>query len=149
MGAFGMILEIILPLFKKKTRKDFHTKFGTMTCEFGKNDQCFYWHIYTDRFNENKYSTSLWIEGSQIKPDQILLEKANQLIIDIKSYTDIVQNELDSKFSSKKIVLNKGYNVDDVDFSLEGELEIEYSSDEQDMVSVVFNAKKIQKLELY
>lgn len=144
-----MILEIILPLFKKKTRKDFHTKFGTMTCEFGKGDQYFYWHIYTDRFNDNKYSTSLWIEGTQIKPDQILLEKANQLIIDIKSYAEIVQNELDSKFPSKKIVLNKEYKVDDVDFSLENELEIEYSSDEQDMISVVFNGKKIQKLELY
>ena len=74
MGAFGMILEIILPLFKKKTRKDFHTKFGTMSCDFGKEDQYFYWHIYTDRFNKNKYSTSLWIEGTQIKPDEILLE---------------------------------------------------------------------------
>ena len=149
MGAFGMILEIILPLFKKKTRKDFHTKFGTMTCEFGKEDQYFYWHIYTDRFNKNKYSTSLWIEGTQIKPDDILLEKASQLIIDLKSYTDVVQNELDSKFTSEKINLSKGYNVDDVDFGLEGELEIEFSSDEQDMVSVIFNGKNIQKLELY
>ena len=149
MGAFGMILEIILPLFKKKTRKDFHTKFGTMTCEFGKEDQYFYWHIYTDRFNKNKYSTSLWIEGTQIKPDEILLEKANQLIIDLKSYTDLVQKELDSKFTSEKINLSKGYKVDYVDFGLEGELEIEYSSDEQDMVSVIFNGKNIQKLELY
>lgn len=149
MGAFRIILQIILPLFKRKTRKDFHTKFGTMTCEFSKEDQYFYWHIYTDRFNKNKYSTSLWIEGTQIKPDQILLEKANQLIVDIKSYTDVVQNELDSKFPSEKIILNKGYKVDDVDFSFENELEIEYSSDEQDMVSVIFNGKKIQKLELY
>lgn len=149
MGAFGMILGIILPLFKKKTRKDFHTKFGTMTCEFGKEDQYFYWHIYTDRFNKNKYSTSLWIEGTQIKPDEILLEKASQLIIDLKSYTDLVQNELDSKFTSEKINLSKGYKVDDVDFGLEGELEIEFSSDEQDMVSVIFNGKNIQKLELY
>lgn len=144
-----MILEIVLPLFKKKSRKDFHTKFGTMTCEFGKEDKFFYWHIYTDRYNKSNYSASLWIEGTQIKPDQILLEKAYNLIAAIKVYTPLTQKELDSKFASKKIDLSKDYKVDDIEFCLDGMLEIEYLSDEEDMVSVIFNDEIIEKIEIY
>lgn len=144
-----MILEIILPLFKRKTRKDFHSKLGTMTCEFGKDDAFFYWHMYTDRFNKNKHSVSLWIEGSPIKPDQLLLEKSYELSTTIKDYTQITQQELDSRLAFKKIDLNESYKVNEIDFSLDGKLEIEYLSDEDNMVSVIFKDKTIEKIELY
>ena len=149
MSTIGMILEIVLPLFKKKTKKDFHTKFGTMTCNFGKEDHYFYWHIYTDRFNKNKYSTSLLIEGNQIRPNEVLLDNASKLLVNLKDYTDILQRELDLKFPSKSINLKKDYKVEEIEFSLEGELEIEYSTNEQDIVNVVFIGNTIQKLELY
>jgi len=38
MSKLALVLEIILPLLKKKTRKDYHSKFGTFTCEYGKED---------------------------------------------------------------------------------------------------------------
>lgn len=149
MSKLALVLEIILPLLKKKTRKDYHSKFGTLTCEFGKEDTSFYWHIYIDRFNKNKYSTSLWIEGTQTKPDQLLLEKFYGLITDIKEYTQITQHEIDSKFASKKIDLNGSYAINEIEFNLDGSLEIEYLSDEDDTISVVFMNRTIQKLELF
>lgn len=149
MSTLALVLEIILPLFKKKTRKDYHSKFGTLTCEFGKEDTTFYWHIYTDRFNKNKHSASLWIEGTQTKPDQILLEKSYGLIADIKEYTQIAQHELDLKFASKKIDLDGVYAINEIEFNLDGSLEIEYLSDEDDTISVVFMNRTVQKLELF
>lgn len=149
MSKLALVLEIILPLLKKKTRKDYHSKFGTLTCEYGKEDTSFYWHIYTDRFNKNKYSASLWIEGTQTKPDQLLLEKSYGLITDMKEYTQIAQHELDCKFASQKINLSEDYAINEIEFNQDGSLEIEYLSDEDDTINVIFVNRIIQKLELF
>jgi len=67
----------------------------------------------------------------------------------MKEYTQIAQHELDSKFASQKINLSGDYVINEIEFNQDGSLEIEYLSNEDDTISVIFVNRIIQKLELF
>lgn len=151
-----MILDFLRNLFKnnsdKETKTFFDSKLGELTCEFNrKRDQFFFWNAILKTINKDKTETSITIEGSANTPYSNLLDIAYRTISGLDTITANVQNELNQKFPGKNIDLSKGYVVDDISFYTDDEVdyEIEFYSDNQEMVSVSFKNDVITELDLY
>ncbi|CAM3596198.1 hypothetical protein FSS13T_16730 [Flavobacterium saliperosum S13] len=152
-----MVLDFLKSLFGNKTNDNetkvfYDSKLGKLTCEFDrKKDEFFFWNAILTNINNDKSETTITIEGDVNCPNSGLLDSAYKIIDNLNSITADVQNGLNSKYPEKSIDLSKGYVLDDISFYTDDEVEyeMEFTSDDQEMVSVSFKNNLITELDLY
>lgn len=152
-----MVLDFIKSLFGGKTNQNetkvfYDSRLGKLTCEFDrKSEEFFFWNAILTNINNDKSETTITIEGDVNSPNSGLLDSAYKIIDNLSSITADVQNGLNGKYPEKSIDLSKGYVLDDISFYADDEVEyeMEFTSDDQEMVSVSFKNNSITELDLY